>query len=202
VSGLFSALEDYSFTDEAEIRSRWWKIAPGDVVLDVGAGVGSYTIPALADNALVVAFAPERDTRAILCANIARNDGFAERCQVLPYGLYSQRGFMHLEKSGDRYRFTVEREDETDLEVCPLDGLGERKVDWIKIDVEGAEVEVLRGAENTIRQHRPRMIIENHLFMDPNIGCQVREFISSLCLGYHCETVPWHSVSHSFFEVR
>lgn len=38
--------------------------------------------------------------------------------------------------------------------------LGLRRVDWIKIDVEGAECEVLLGLIETLKTYRPRMIIE------------------------------------------
>jgi hypothetical protein len=43
----------------------------------------------------------------------------------------------------------------------PIEG----RVDFIKIDVEGAEGEVLLGAERTIQHDRPRMIIEVHTYL-------------------------------------
>jgi hypothetical protein len=85
--------------------------------------------------------------------------------------------------------------------VRPLDPW-ERKVDWIKIDVEGAELAVLRGAEQVIRRERPRLLVENHLFLYPSIEQEVKDFVLGLDLGYQVETRPHHSVSHSFFEVR
>ena len=53
----------------------------------------------------------------------------------------------------------------------------------IKIDVEGLELEVLRGAQATLREHRPTLVIEAHF----------RELASAVTarlatLGYRCET--------------
>jgi hypothetical protein len=46
------------------------------------------------------------------------------------------------------------------VEVVTIDGLGLRQVDFLKIDVEGWEHEVVQGAEQTIRSHRPVVVIE------------------------------------------
>ena len=49
------------------------------------------------------------------------------------------------------------------VEIIPLDGLKLNRLDVLKIDVEGMEAEVLLGARNTIRQHRPFLYVEDAL---------------------------------------
>ena len=50
------------------------------------------------------------------------------------------------------------------MPATALDLLGypDREVDFVKIDVEGGELDVLVGAEQTIRTHQPRLLIEIH----------------------------------------
>lgn len=192
------------FSDEEEVRQRHWHIAPGDVVVDVGAGIGSYTLPALAAGAYVFAFAPDgdptRDTTRILLDNLAANEGFSQSTSVLRCGLSSRSGWMGL--CGCSYQFSeLEPEDTaTRFKVGPLDDFTFERLDWIKIDVEGHELEVLKGAEQTLRAHRPNLLVENHQFMDSTLEGRVTAFVEDLGLGYKAETHPWHSVSHSFFK--
>jgi hypothetical protein len=67
-------------------------------------------------------------------------------------------------------------------------------VDFIKMDVEGAEVEALRGAENTIRKFRPKLAISVYHSISDFVD--VFELISSLNLGYRFYlghyTIHWY----------
>lgn len=84
-----------------------------------------------------------------------------------------------------------------------FDGATTVAINWMKLDVEGAELEVLRGAERCIRHFRPNILVENHEFHIPGIAQQVRDFLIGLDVGYRCEgPEPHGSVSHSFFTTR
>ena len=57
--------------------------------------------------------------------------------------------------------------------------IGINKLDWIKIDVEGAEERVLRGAQKILSCFSPKLIIECHLFLDPESINKVKSILSA-----------------------
>lgn len=214
------ALNDM-FEDEQEVRDRHWHINPGDVVVDVGSGVGSYALPALALGASVMAFGPDPVHTHQFTTNLALNEGFRERCELFSCGLYDRVGWLavghmrkiektsstptedhYVEWHEDRYIFSeVAPESPDQFQVGPFDQFQLSRVDWLKIDVEGSELAVLKGAEQTIRCCKPKLLVENHQFMDKMIESSVIQFIDDLNLGYSVKLSPHHGVSHSFFEV-
>ncbi len=186
--------------DEEVVRDRWWVIQPGEVVLDVGAGFGSYALPAWALGAMVYALSPEADMGEIFEQNIALNGGM-DRCRMYKIGFYNQKGFL----APASLRFSYEPiHNEVSFPVLTMDEfIGHEKIDrldWIKIDVEGAEREVLQGGEVTIRRFLPHLLIENHLFKDPAIANDVRFFLEPL--GYQSKTYPYHGISHSLYVAK
>ncbi len=193
-----------SFLDEQPVRDRHWKIRPGDVVLDIGASEGSYTLPALRDGAAkVYAFNPGKADADKLTSNLDVNPGYADRCEIVRLAIGGVPGWFKWEESS--LRNEPPEDGEELIEAVTLDGfLSMRteiyRVDWIKIDIEGAEVAALGGAEATLRRFKPNILVENHLFMDPTIQQRVQDVVFGLDLGYSVESHPWHSISHSFFR--
>jgi FkbM family methyltransferase len=197
----FVTPDDFRFNDEHEVRERHWHPKVGDVVVDVGAGIGSYALPAMAAGAHVIAYSPEESEG--LLRVIYANQHVSGTISLIKHGLSSKPG--HITCDGHAYYFHDARGPEEKLpgfDVTTLDAENHPRVDWIKIDVEGQELEVLRGAAETIKKFKPKILVENHVFMIADIDRQVEGFIASLDLGYRIETHPWHSVSHSFFEVK
>lgn len=68
--------------------------------------------------------------------------------------------------------------------MLTLDGFGLSHCHLIKIDVEGMELQVLLGAQETLRRHRPILFVENN---GPNGSPQVIDLLRAL--GY---TLRWH----------
>ncbi len=170
----------YSLTmcdEERDFRETHWDIAKGDVVIDAGASYGAYTLSALAAGAgAVFAFEPEPTVAAGLAANIALND-WETRGMVVVAGLWDEADSAvrfdsyapHWPKGTADVPFKMVRLDDYWAKVGRLD--------WLKLDVEGAEVRALRGGLETIKRCGPRMIIEVHKFMDATLGKQVREML-------------------------
>lgn len=203
----------FSHVDEHGQRERFWaRIADGDVVIDVGAACGSYTLPALARGAAhVYAFVPEQvgvlDPSAELMLLSLEANKWRGRCSILPFGLWSQTGWLvaHVhERMPEFFPPSVANVPDRAMPVTTLDDVETLKLDrldWMKIDVEGAEVEVLRGALATLRRFRPRIIVENHLFKDVNMEAKVAAILEPL--GYSATDRLTHImqiVSHVLWE--
>jgi FkbM family methyltransferase len=200
----------WTFDDEQELRDRWWKCGKGDLVLDIGAAFGSYALPALAQGARVVAFNPAPFDAELMDINLNLNPALRRRCLHVRDGLYSKDGWFNPDKclfrdvngQGDRFaegQWLEVRALDSFLEERP--GIG--RVTWIKLDVEGAELDVLKGAEKCIRMYRPKILIENHEFQRIGIGQACIDFLKELRLGYVADGPHQHcAVSHTYLEAR
>lgn len=197
----------YSFEDEHEVRMRQWAIEPGDVVLDIGAAYGSYTLTALTQGASrIYAWSPQGPKDEELEKETLRKslelNGWTDRCTVYGTGIFSESGWLDV----NTQQVSPDKIVSPDvIEVEPLDAWRNRtkleRIDWVKLDVEGAEVEVLKSGARTIREFRPKIQVENHLFKRASIEQEVRDLLISW--NYReIQSVPYHSVSHSVYHPR
>lgn len=109
-------------------------------------------------------------------------------------GLYSQNtdvNFKLLSASG-MSRITVDKKDTLET-VITLDSLNYKDVDLLKIDVEGSEDDVIKGAENTIKHSLPIVVVEIHCRRD-DISFKKRQYIFNFLysLGYKLVDVRHH----------
>lgn len=200
----------WSFHDEQVVRDRHWHPRPGEVVLDVGAAFGSYTLPALALGARVVAFEPADFNYELLMTNLKLNPELARRCLVVRDGLHSDDGWFDPDHSifaREPVRDASDHDTTQWLRVRALDSfLSERpgitRVDWIKMDIEGAELAALEGAHQCLMACRPKLLIECHNQHDPEMQQKVINHVLGLGLGYSAEAHPHGVVSHVFLEVK
>jgi len=153
------------------------KLSPHIVFLDVGAWTGYYTLLAAGRVRSVVAFEPQAEARAKLWENV--HCAGHTNVTVLESPLFSKtvRG-----KMGRKNKFYPHADGE--LEAVTLDSL-ELAPDVIKIDVEGAEMDILIGAEQTLRKYKPILGIEIHEHKIGSFGYrwkQIPQFLQDL--GY------------------
>jgi FkbM family methyltransferase len=130
-------------------------LRPGQLFLDVGANVGSYTIWAAELGADVVALEPAEDTFALLMDNIALNGYPVDAIQAAAGAASGTARFTKGRDSVNRLdpRGTVQ------TRVVTIDSLiGDRRVAGMKVDVEGFEIDVLRGCERALSEHRIELI--------------------------------------------
>ena len=192
----------HSFSDETEVRNRHWHFKSDDVVLDIGAAYGSYSITAAIQGARVYAFEPNDFCRSLLTQNIEVNPSIVPLIVIVPIGIHSQSGYFEpnyndfsLEPLDSMESFQVKKLDDI-IRTHNLD-----RIDMIKIDVEGAELGVLKGAEQTIRKFKPRILIEEHEFKVSGIGKLCQDYIESLNLGYSNERHPHFAVNHCYYKI-
>ena len=147
------------------------------VFIDVGAHVGLYALPVsrvLGPGGQVYAFEPSERTYRYLVKHIAYNDignidhrqmvvGETRKAEVLFYEhVVGSSGLSGLTK---RTKRPTDRFSETRRPQISLDEFCEENAvtpDVIKIDVEGAELLVLRGAKNTLSQSMPKVFLSVH----------------------------------------
>lgn len=148
-------------------------VKPGMTVVDVGAHVGFYTLLAarlVGDNGRVYAFEPNPEVYNILVRNIQIN-GYREIVRAVPKGVSNKKRTISLyvscERSDEASFYSQESADNKCIEVetVSLDEFfadeGWPKVDLVKIDVEGAEVEVLEGMRELTRRNKNlKLIVE------------------------------------------
>lgn len=189
---MTKALELYGEYCPDEWRALAQLIRPGMTVVEVGANMGTHSVDmarACAPGPFY-AFEPQPRIFQVLCANLALNDignafaypegcGETEGVAVVPlmdYGREGNFGGMSLQADG---AVGVK------VRIRPLDSLELPACGLIKIDVEGFETQVLRGARQTIARCRPLLYVEN------DREAQQQELISLISeMGYR---LYWHT---------
>jgi FkbM family methyltransferase len=176
------------------------EVRKGDIVLDCGANVGVFTAEALAAGArLVVAVEPVPNKVECLSRNfkseieagrvVVRAQGLWEEETVLKMMLYKDTvmdSFVLPDRGEDVPTAVVE------LPVTTIDKLvselGLTRIDVIKMDVEGANNHVLRGARQTLNSAKPRLSVATE-----DVGGDFKNVvkdIQSLCPGYRSRGGP------------
>ncbi|MFB0522639.1 MAG: FkbM family methyltransferase [Candidatus Bathyarchaeia archaeon] len=173
IDGIRYDLVDYAsfIIVTPEWESSIWnylKPKPGDTFLDVGAHIGKYSLKVaemVQDHGMVIAIEPMPRNYSALVSGITSN-GF-RNVVALNIAAWSRNCMLSLffgNSSGTHSAKGTFGSPHVEVYAKKMDDIIRRLnidcVDWIKIDVEGAEFEVLSGLEDTIRNHKPRIIIE------------------------------------------
>jgi FkbM family methyltransferase len=169
--------------DMAVVRDR---LRPGMTAIDVGANVGIFTL-AMAQlvgiSGHVHAFEPDATNLALLKENLAIN-GLRDRIDVSHVALSDEAGFIRFESTRDAASSHVSAIG-NEVPTLRLDDYPVSRLDLVKIDVEGMECKVLRGARRTLTRFRPVLLVEcaqRHL---TRAGSSVAELEKTLDeLGY------------------
>ena len=187
-------------------------VRPGMIFMDVGAYVGFYTLLVarlVGPGGRVYAFEPNPEAFRVLQRNVEEN-GYQDRVRAMPKAVSNSVKRVKLyvpdEKVGEASFYADERINAKDIEVktivldeflagecCP-------KVHLVKIDVEGAEVEVLEGMRETIRRSpNMKLIIEfNPSNQMKAMGTCGRFFDTLLKLGFR----RFYAIRHGLQTVQ
>jgi FkbM family methyltransferase len=170
------------------------KVEPGDVVIDAGACWGEtamYFAHEAGPSGACLSFEFIPSNLDVLQRNLVLNPHLADRVRVVPRPLWSASGrelfyvdwgpgsrvspdpAAYSHPDGKTVTTTID-------EALAAEGLD--RVDFIKMDIEGAELDALRGAEASIRKHRPKLAIS--VYHRPEDFADIPRYIDSLGLGY------------------
>jgi FkbM family methyltransferase len=158
-----------------EAETATWllqRFAPDSVFYDVGANHGYFSIMAARRGCATVAIEPVPELASAVRAN-ARASGLSN-VEVVEVALSSEEGSAQLaveQNSANSHLQEIQLSHAdsnvhrvVEVAVTTLDTITPRHSPptVIKIDVEGAEADVLRGAIETLRQHRPSLLVSTH----------------------------------------
>lgn len=141
--------------DHHEMRIWQQVLRPGDLFVDVGANVGSYSVWAAELGADVIALEPAHDTFALLQENVALN-GYP--IETIRAAAGAKPGTARFTSGRDCVNCLDPDGPEETAQVTIDSIIGDRTVAGLKVDVEGFEIEALRGCAQALSEHRLRLI--------------------------------------------
>lgn len=167
-SGMTSAWVSIGYHEE-ELLFVIDALSDGDGFVDVGANIGIYSMCAAARGAKVVAFEPVAAARNAFEANVALN-GYGERVQVLDCALSDENTSLRITSNLESSNHLVRNGESGSGEIVSVrrldDLVAERRdvfperISVVKVDAEGFDANVLRGAGRTLAEHRPAVVVE------------------------------------------
>jgi FkbM family methyltransferase len=152
-------------------------------VVDVGANIGYFLLlfeQSIGPEGSIVCLEPEPDNAVELERNI-RNNSFTN-VELLRLAAGDEDGLVSL-TPGINGVVKPDGSGSITVQIRRLDSLLQGRVDFIKIDVEGFEHQVLRGAERVLRDRQPTLVVEVHPGLIPN-PAGVAEIFSLLTSVY------------------
>ena len=157
-----------------EFQAFYRMISRSHFFVDVGANTGIFSLIACATNSVirVIAFEPVPEIYEKLVTNVTINV-FQDRCQMVQKAVSDVPGITRLlippgeiptEASLElQSKSALEGGTRIDIDSTTLDTVcAQEAVDFIKIDVEGAEYKVLQGARQLLARCRPTILLEHH----------------------------------------
>lgn len=179
---ISNRIHDYHFAPEPQYMLEGFLPKQGDIAIDGGAYDGGTAKLFASLGAKVFAFEMDKYNYNLCCEKTKLYDVVVENM-----GLSDREGEEHYKSIG-----TASSKQENGNEIAhfiSIDIYVERKelprVDYIKLDVEGAELDVLQGAASSIIKWKPKMALS--AYHKTEDLWMLREYISSICPSYRFE---------------
>jgi FkbM family methyltransferase len=170
-------------------------VSPGDCVIDGGGGWGDTALffsCAAGDQGKVYSFEFDPQNLDIFLKNLVLNPGLSRRISVIPQALWCQSGdSINYAANGPGTTIASgydQRTCDKELQVTTISiddfvqKNGLEKVDYIKMDIEAAELNALKGAADTIRRFRPILAIA--MYHQISDFAEIPRFLSELTVNY------------------
>jgi len=142
-----------------QVYEQFYSPKKGDTVIDIGANVGAFTVRAaklVGDKGMVIAIEPEPRNLVLLQQNIKQNN--LNNVKIVKKAIWDKptkiRLYLSEFSGGHSIKENATAKNYIEVEADCLDNiiseLELNHIDFIKLDVEGAELEALKGAEKTL----------------------------------------------------
>ena len=174
-------------------------IRPGDQVLDIGAAAGYYTLLSaklVGTTGRVVSFEPDPNNLQFLRSHVSQNR--LEQVTILPIALADETGTARFGGGTGTGTGRLCENGASQVAVRRLDDVAaemDLRPQHLKIDVEGAELAVLRGGEQTIKIHRPTIFLSTHNGIAPGIHRHCCELLIEW--GYRLSPITGESLDEA-----
>lgn len=196
--------------EPATLRDYERLVKPGDTVLDIGANIGAHTLPLarlVGPNGWVAAFEPTDYAYAKLQRNLSLNPDLSGRVRAVQALLMSKIDDHMPEAIPSSWSLRAPAPNERihPIHKGTYHSLGNaaavrlddwvkneqiNKVDFLKVDVDGFEIDVLEGALETLKQFRPLIMMEFAPYVFQERGRQFSELIGLLQQSrYHAQEI-------------
>jgi FkbM family methyltransferase len=173
-----------------------YNIKKGDIIIDAGAYPGGFALLSskmVGSKGKIIAFEPDVGNYKQLLRNIALNN--IHNIIVINKGIYSKDTTMKFNNGGTSGASVFVKDtlnkNITYVPVVSLDNelkrLNINKVDFIKMDIEGAEIEAIKGCKKTLKHNNTKLAIASYHILNGEKTCFKLEKLLSK-LGYNVET--------------
>lgn len=180
-------LEQYAYRRNGQSISA----SEGDVVIDGGGCTGDtalYFASRVGSKGRVYTFEFEQHNLEIMAKNLALNPHISPSVEIVQRALWGESDEpLDYDPNGPATTVSLKKEPGTAQALTlSIDDLVERegldKVDFVKMDIEGAELSALKGAERTLRAFRPTLAISAYHREEDLVN--IPAYIDGLKLGY------------------
>jgi len=163
-----SKFRSISGTEEPEMSLLKSLVKSGDHVLDIGANFGAYTkvlSEIVGSKGSVRSFEPIPEMNAYLTSHLDKTGLENVKLESLAVTSFTGKSFFHIPKFSHKgenfYEAHLSDKGELEVSTIKLDDLNfSSKIAFVKCDVEGAELEVLRGGAKFLEEHKPILMLE------------------------------------------
>ena len=166
------SIKEYGEWSQLELDFLTQLLNPNDVVIEIGSNIGSHTIPfsKILKKGHVYGFEPQNIIFQNLCANLSLNS--TTNCICERIAISDSRNeklfMMHLDSNksnnfGNVSLLNSKSDDSVPVQVDILDNKFSylKHLKLLKLDVEGNEINALKGGENLIKRTKPFLYLEN-----------------------------------------
>lgn len=185
----------YPIVDDFNYYQHFYKVQPNDVVIDAGANCGHLSIffsKLVGTKGQIFAFEPDKFNIQRIEKNITLNDDLIDNIKIVDLLLWDKNELIDFYEAGTVGSSAVWMPDSEHCvkkQTVRIDDWVAKnniqKLDFIKMDIEGAEIEALDGCVETIKKMQPNFAIASyHIVNGEKTFIKVEQFFASLNYPY------------------
>lgn len=194
IEGLYTIVADFDY------YQHFYKVKEGDFVIDAGANVGNIALlfsKKVGENGMVFCFEPDQYNIDFLNESFRLNPDLPKNWKVYDLLLWNENTQLDFQEAGTVGSSAVWFSDQANLvkkEAVTIDSWSQlqhlERLDFIKMDIEGAEIEALEGCIEIIEKFKPNFAIASyHIVNNEPTYIKLEQFFEKI--GYPYKTITF-----------